>query len=253
MKKLIVFWFIFLGIVSVTNDPLHAAHILEPMGTEISATPPRGKMFGQIEYHVARGETENGTRTTERALQIEFEIGVGERTQINLEAEVLLEEESGGETEKGIEEIALGLKHRFLDESETTPDMAFLVEFAPAAGLERNSAELKGTLLLTRNLTNRWLVHAEVGYLYETERESDAGEVHIHNESHLIYNLAPVYQFIPDQLLFILDLNGRGDAVTIAPEVIWVTDHLTFKLAVPVGVTDEAVDTSFRLGVSKLF
>jgi hypothetical protein len=253
------------GSLLLSNDVIYAAHILEPLGTEIAATPPRGRMFGQIEYAYSKIDPDEGEEITSHTLPIEFEIGVGERTQLNLEAEVLLkeEEDSSEESENGIEEMAFGLKHRFLDESETLPDAAFLVEFAPAAGLKGDEAELKGTFLLTKNFTNRFLVHIETGYLHETEREVEVegteGEVHVENANIFIYNIAPIIRVIPDRLLFMIELNGasnfRDDTniITIAPEAIFAVQNTALKVAVPAGLTDESQDIGIRVGLSRLF
>lgn len=263
MKRITLSVMAFLGTMLLTNDLLYAAHILEPLGTEIAATPPRGRMFGQIEYAYSKDDSENGNEVTSHILPIEFEVGIGERTQLNLEAEVLLEESSGGETENGIEEMAFGLKHRLLDETKTLPDMAFLVEFSPAAGLRGDEAELKGTILLTKNLTNRFLVHVETGYLLETEREVEienhVAEVNVENANIFVYNVAPIFRVIPDRLLLLAELNGESNfrdninRVTIAPEVILAIKRLSLKLAVPFGITDEARDIGVHFGISKLF
>jgi hypothetical protein len=254
-----------LGSLLIANDLIYAAHILEPLGTEIAATPPRGRMFGQIEYAYSKIDPDEGEEITSHTLPVEFEIGVGERTQLNLEAVVLLKEEEGSseESENGIEEMAFGLKHRFLDESETLPDAAFLVEFAPAAGLKGDEAELKGTLLFTKNLTNRFLIHVETGYLHKTEREVEVegieGEVHVENANIFVYNIVPIIRVIPDRLLLMVELNGESnfrddiDAITIAPEAIFAIQNMALKVAVPLGLTDESQDMGVRVGLSRLF
>jgi hypothetical protein len=74
-----------------------------------------------------------------------------------------------------------------------------------------------------------------------------------------VYNIAPIYRVIPDKLLLVAELNGKTnnttnvDDVTIAPEVIYVVGNTAFKLAVPFGITDDAKDTSVKVGVSRLF
>ena len=263
MKILKLTLFGSLGFLLIVSSFVEAAHILEPLGTEISQTPPRGRAFGQIEYVYSDDNPELGEDVTEHKLAFEFEIGVGERTQLNLEAEVLLEEEEEGspDTENGIEEIAVGFKHRFLDETGVLPDAAILMEFAPAAGLKGNEAELKATLLLTKNFTNRFLIHLESGILYITERETEGfdGETEIHNSNILIYNIAPIIRIIPDRLLAVAELNGESDFktnsnnVSIMPEVILAVKNHAFKLGVPIGVSEDAKDIGVRFAISKLF
>ncbi|HEX9758998.1 MAG TPA: hypothetical protein VGB26_14555, partial [Nitrospiria bacterium] len=243
--------------------------------TEIAATPPRGRMFGQVEYLYTRKDPDNGPKVSTHLLPLEFEIGVGERTQLNLEAAVLLEEKIEGVQGKsdGIQEIAFGLKHRFFDETETLPDAGFLVEFAPAAGLKGDEAELKTTFLFTKNLSNSFLFHLETGYLLETEREIEVegtvigggpdvegeGKTHVQNAHIFVYNLAPIFRVIPDRLLLVTELNGESnfkthfDHIMVRPEVIFVIQELALKFAVPVGITSEADDWGFHFGISKLF
>ena len=255
--------FSIVGTLLIVNNFVEAAHILEPLRTEISQTPPRGRTFGQIEYVYSDDDPEVGKDVTEHELAVEFEIGVGERTQLNLEAEILLEEEEEGspETENGIKGIAVGLKHRFQDETGVLPDAAFLTEFAPAAGLKGNEAELKATLLLTKNFTNRFLIHLESGILYITERELEVadGETEIHNANIFIYNIAPIVRIIPDRILAVVELNGVSDFkansndVSIMPELILVVKNHAFKLGVPIGISEDAKDFGIRFAISKLF
>jgi len=259
---------------AVTHDGF-AAHILEPLGTEIAATPPRGRMFGQVEYLYTQKDPDDGPKVNTHLLPLEFEIGVGERTQLNLEAAVLIEEDIEGVQGKsdGIQEMAFGLKHRFFDETETLPDAGFLVEFAPAAGLKGDEAELKTTLLFTKNLSNRFLVHLETGYLLETEREIEVegmvigggpdvegeGKTKVENTHHFVYNVAPVFRLIPERLLLVAELNGESnfkthfDDIMVRPEIILVIQELALKFAVPVGISSEADDFGFHFGISKLF
>ena len=273
MKRAIFSLIVLFGTVLIADDFLYAAHILEPLGTEIAATPPRGRMFGQMEYLYSKDDPDNGAEVTSHVFPVEFEVGVGERTQLNFEALVLLEKKVEGvvETDSGIQELAFGLKHRFLDETKTLPDTAFLVEFAPAAGLKGDEAELKGTFLMTKNLTNRFLVHVETGYLLETEREikvegtisgtdvTGKGKIEVENASIFIYNVAPIIRVIPDRLLLLAELNGESNFrdnnndITIAPEVIFVIQKLALKFRVPIGLTDEADDIGIHFGISKLF
>lgn len=267
MKKIYLALMVLLGIHLVAEEAAFPAHILEPLGTEISATPPRGRMFGQIEYLYSKDEPKVGPEIKTHLLPLEFEIGVGERTQLSFEAVMLLEEKEGrtGMTEDGIEEMAFGLKHRFWDESNSLPDAAYLVEFAPAAGLNGNEAELKGTVLLTKNVTRRFLVHLETGILHETERESEADlptgavETHVHTKNFYVYNVAPVFRLIPEKLLLAAELNGEThfkeavSKITLAPEVIYVVRDTALKLRVPFGLTEDSPDIGVHFGVSKLF
>lgn len=93
--------------VLVLADWVFAVHILEPLGTESAATPPRARMFGQAIYDFSREK--NTTKKNTHLLPVEFEIGLRERTQLNLEGEILLRQEETSATRKsGVEEIELG-------------------------------------------------------------------------------------------------------------------------------------------------
>jgi hypothetical protein len=267
MIRIISNLFIMISLLLSTNNPVFAAHILEPLGLEIAATPPRGRMFGEIAYSTTRKDLfdhEKTTETTKKSLALEFEIGVGEKTQINLEAEIIIAQEHGDEPmEKGIEEIAVGLKHRFWDETEKSPDAAFLMEFAPAAGLLGNESEVKTSLLLTKHFSPRFLIHTETGYLHETEREIavEAGKasVHLENAGFFIYQVAPVYQVIPDRLLVLATLSGKenlkdhDNAMTLAPGMIWVMGNTALKLSILLGLSEAATDDGVAFAISRLF
>lgn len=266
MKKIFIY---FVGIVCVLHSggDIFAAHILEPLGTEIAATPPRGRMFGQIEYEFSREEND-ATKNT-HLMPIELEIGIGERTQLNLESEILLrEKESGSAAESGIEEIGFGVKHRFLDETPDLPDAAFEVEFSPSTGLNGNGHGVKGVLIFSKNLHPRLVVHLNGAYELETEREFDsaAGTEEVVNHTAWFYNVAAMFRVIPDRLMALAELNGQthafGDTeLTLAPEVIGVIQtetffalqNLAFKLAIPIGLNERSPDIGVKFGVSKLF
>ncbi|MEO5657816.1 MAG: hypothetical protein ABIO65_13440 [Nitrospiria bacterium] len=264
----------------VLGIPAHeasAAHILEPLGTEIAATAPRGRIFGQIVYDYAKFE--NGTTLKTHLLPVEFEAGIGERSQLNLEGVVVLREEVGTAREHGVDELAFGLKHRFLDEGPTAPDAAFEVEYVPSAGLTGNGHALAGTLILSKNLGPRVVLHLNGGYELETERElavelgtpSDPDAVaavteEVHNQATWIYSVAPMFKVIPDKLILLAELNGRthasGDTeLVLVPEIIAVVQNETvfalqnvaFKFAVLFGLNDDSPDVGFKFGISKLF
>lgn len=244
-----------------------AAHIMEPLGTEIAATPPRGRMFGQVNYEYTREK--NGTTKTTHLLPIEFEIGLGERIQLNLEGDILLRENTTGSPIKsGIEEIGVGVKHRFLDETQLLPDAAFEMEYSPSIGLKGNERGIKGTLIFSKNLHPRFVVHFNGAYELETERELDVTSKtdEVVNHETWFYNVAPMFKAIPDILMVLAELNGytevSGNTVlTLAPEVIVVIQTGTFfalqnmaiKLAVPFGLNGNSPEIGVKFGLSMLF
>ena len=264
----------------VLGVPAHevlAAHILEPLDTEIAATSPRGRMFVQIVYDYAKFE--NGTTVKTHLLPVEFEAGIGERSQLNLKGVVVLREEVGTAREHGVDELAFGLKHRFLDEGPMAPDAAFEVEYVPSAGLTGNGHALAGTFILSKNLGPRFVLHLNGGYELETERgiavemgtptDPDAVAAvteEVHNQATWIYSVAPMFKVIPDKLILLAELNGRthasGDTeLIVAPEMIAVIQsetffalqNIAFKVAVPFGLNDQSPDIGFKFGISKLF
>ena len=268
MKVIVIAVYLLLLFIVVLPGDVLAAHILEPLGTEIAATPPRGRMFGQVTYEYSREG--NGVTKTTHLLPIEFEIGLGERTQLNLDGEILLREEKSGASSRdsGVEEIGIGIKQRFLDESQLLPDAAFEAEYAPTIGLEGNAHSMKGVLILSKNLHPQVVVHLNGGYELETERELDvtSGTNKVVNHASWIYNVAPMFKAIPDRLMVLAELNGRTEVsgntvLTLAPEVIVVIQtetffalqNLAFKLALPFGLNADSPDIGVKIGLSKLF
>lgn len=266
MKKIFVFLYV-IGLLFISRSEVFAAHILEPLGTEITATPPRGRMFGQIQYEYSREE--NDTTKTVQLLPVELEIGIGERTQLNLGGEILLREKAtNSPKEGGVEEIGIGVKHRFLDETRALPDAAFEVEFSPSVGLNGNGHSVRGALIFSKNLHPRFVVHFNGAYEFETERELDWTDEteEVVNHTTWSYNVAPMIRVIPDRLMMLAELNGQATAfgdteLTLAPEVIGVIQtetfftlqNLAFKLAVPFGLNGHSPDIGVKFGISKLF
>lgn len=261
-------------VLTVFGHEAFGAHILEPLNTEIAATTPRGRMFGQIVYDYAKFE--NGTTVKTHLLPVEFEVGVGERTQLNLEGVIVLREDTAGVDESGVDELAFGVKHRFRDEGRGAPDMAFEAEYVPSAGLTGNHKAVAASLILSKNVTPRFVLHVNGGYELETEREVEGtadlvtGEVSLveeaHNEAIWFYNVAPMFKVIPDKLMVLAEFNGRtpasGDTTMIVvPEVIAVLQsdtflalqNVAFKFGVPFGLNDDSPDVGIQFGISKLF
>lgn len=263
--------------LSVFAHDVFGAHLLEPLSTEIAATTPRGRMFGQIGYDYSKFE--NGTTAKTHLLPVGFEIGVGERTQLNLEGIIVLREEVGAAREHGVDELAVGVKHRFWDESRLAPDAAFAAEYIPSAGLLGNSKGIAGTLILSKNVGTRFVLHLNGGYELETEREMETATANVagtdvvtavneqvHNTATWAYSVAPMFKVIPDKLMLLAEVNGlvhaSGDTeLVVAPEIIGVIQSATFfalqnvafKFAVPFGLNDDSPDLGVTFAISKLF
>jgi len=266
-------------VLSVFAHEAFGAHIMEPLGTEIASTTPRGRMFGQIVYDYSKFE--NGTTIKTHVLPVEFELGVGERTQLNLEGVIALREDTAGVHESGVDELAVGVKHRFLDEGRVAPDMAFEAEYVPSAGLTGNGKAVAGALILSKNVTPRFVLHLNGGYELETEREVEVETAPVgsggedvvvgiteeaHNQATWFYNVAPMIKVIPDKLMVLAEFNGRTSAsgdttMVVVPEVIAVfqsdtnfaLQNVAFKFGVPFGLNDDSPDIGFKFGISKLF
>lgn len=246
-------------------ETAYGAHILEPLGTGTAATPPRGRIFGQVAYSIT--EPHNTAPHNISGFTIEFEAGIGERTQLNLEAETLLQDETGEGNEKGIEEISFGLKQRFLDETEMLPDSAFEVEFAPTAGFGIDERSISATLIFSKNITPQILLHLNLGYGINTEIKIEGPETITARDSFGIINVTPIFKAIPDKLMLMTEFNAKIDPgrdsseVTLSPEAIFVIQtatffkmqNMAFKFAFPIGLTSDSPDIGVRFGVSKLF
>lgn len=240
-----------------------AAHILEPLGTEIPATPPRFRAFTQIGHDYFRFRGRRGDkriRSRESVSPLEIEVGLGERTQLNLEWEILWEEKEvekhEDEVERvrvmGLEEFAFGVKHRFLDETRTVPDAALLLEYAPPVGL-KNTHEIGALLLASKNLTPWLFVPINIGYGLENNGK----------RSHLlIYNFAFMWRLIPDRLIPLVEFNGKRNfqelthEIVAVPEVIWVPPvrrQMALKFGVPIGLRSDSPNWGVRAGVSILW
>ena len=73
MKLLIFTINMFAVFFLVSGDIVYAAHVLEPLGTDIAATPPRGRMFGQIEDVYSRDEPDDWREIKSHNIGLDFE------------------------------------------------------------------------------------------------------------------------------------------------------------------------------------
>lgn len=256
---------IVLFLLFLCTDLAYGAHILEPLGTETAATPPRGRMFGQLTYAVTEPNDQASHNIS--AFSIEFEAGIGEKTQLNLEAETLLNNESGDNQEKGVEEISFGLKQRFLDETEMAPDSAIEVEFVPSSGFDIDERSILATIILSKNITPEILVHLNLGYRLKTGIKTAGPETIIDRDGIGIINVTPIFKAIPDKLMLMTEFNAKIDPaedtleIVFSPEVIFVVQtatffnmqNMAFKFAFPIGLTNDSPDIGVQFGVSKLF
>ncbi|HSG06119.1 MAG TPA: hypothetical protein VLB09_06945 [Nitrospiria bacterium] len=231
------------------------------MGTEIPVTVPSGSLFGQLEYSYAVNNSGTDGKITSHALPMEFEIGLGKHTQINLEGEILLEERADpmGEKESGIEELAFGLKRRLSEETSYFPASAFLVEYAPASGLEGSHSEFKTSLLLGKTLGNRVHLYISTGYLLETKRETEGSETEVENVQHFQYHFAPAVTIIPHHIIGLVEFIGETDfkhaqtEAVLMPELIVGNDDISLKVGIPLGLTSESADYGVRVALSRFF
>ena len=264
MKPLILILMI-LGTINGLTVNLVQAHLMEPLLTETAYTVPPGRLSAHIEYLFTTHKQTSETETTSHLLPVEFEMGVGYKTQFNIEATLILKEKTvpGGKEEKGIEEMSFGLKHRFIEETRMRPKTAFLVEFVPSTGLEGNTSELSGALVLSKTLKKRFSIHVEGGYLYETERENRVSgttvTTDVVNSGTMIYRVAPGFQVIPERLLLGVELTGEThlrnyiNDLSIAPELILIVGKSALKLRILIGLSEEANDIGVHFGLSRLF
>lgn len=127
-------------------------------------------------------------------------------------------------------------------------DPAFEAEFVPSIGLKGNEHGFKGALILSKNHHSRFIVHINVAYELETEREIDVSPPsdEVVNHATWFYNVAPMFRVFPDRLMVLAELNGQTKAsdnteLTLGSEVIGVIQtetsfalqNLTFKTCCP--------------------
>jgi hypothetical protein len=111
MTRIISNLFIMISLLLSTNNPVFGAHILEPLGLEIAATPPRGRVFGGIVYSNNSKDIAEGEKVAEDALSLEFEVGVGENTQLHFEAGIIIAEEHGHEIVGEVTPLMMSMNH----------------------------------------------------------------------------------------------------------------------------------------------
>lgn len=263
--------YLVISIFFLSVNQSFGAHILEPLGTEIPATAPRYRTFGQIGHDFSRfrGVLKNKkgaklekkrVRSRESASEIEIEMGLGERTQFNLEWEILWEEKEAEKEEDelertrimGLEEFAFGIKHRFLDETYKLPDAGLILEYSPPVGL-KDTHGISAVFLASKNITSRLFIPVNLGYGLENNGKS------AHS---LIYNFAFMWRLLPDELIPLVEFNGRrnftdlNNKIVAVPEVVWVlpfVKNVSLKFGVPIGLNNASPDWGIRFALAKLF
>lgn len=243
----------------ILADTYSHAHPLEPLGTEITDIVPTGEYSVKAAYSYDR--TNDAENIDTHSLPLEIEIGLTERTEFVIESEVLLANIVDGDTgERGIEEIAFGVKRLLMEDSDYFPDTAIGLEFAPVTAQGEGMA-LSGMLIFSKLIKDRIYLHANFGYEFEREHVDDATDL----TNTIFYNLAFVYRFIPNVLSGLVELNAEHhfpeegatvDRIVVVPEIILQPSNkiefLTLKFGVPIGVTNgsSTPDWGIKAGLS---
>jgi hypothetical protein len=249
-----------LWVFLLVSPAVHAAHLFEPLETEITQTAPEGKFFGFTGYkYETNGETEH-------ELPIEIEYGLSERTQLNLEGEILILKKEGDDEERGVKEIGFGLKHLLWGDPDPhhAPSESLLeglslaaeLEFAPVNRTSGDAQAFVFKLIASQVVTDKLVVHVNVGY--ELESRTVNGTRDEFNTA--LWRVAPMWELIHDRLYAVGELVGERDftrdvtKISVIPELVvspWPS--VSFKAGMSVGLNDETADWGVRSGVSVLF
>lgn len=248
-----------LAVVGCLTSAVEAAHVTEPIETESTLIPPKGHLFVFTGYTF---ET-NGER--EHELPVEVEFGLTERTQLNLEGEVLILEEND-EKERGVKELAFGLKQLLWGNPDVlhptgqglreNSALALSLDFAPVSRVSGDAQAFTVKLLASQAVGHNLLVHMNAGY--ELESRTISGERKAVNTA--LWRIAPMWQLVHDRLYAVGELVGERDftqdatKLSFIPElIVSPTSSVSFKVGFAVGLTDATPDWGIRSGVSILF
>jgi hypothetical protein len=224
------------------SSPVQAAHLFEPLETESTLTAPEGRFFAFTGYtYETNGETEH-------ELPIEVEFGLTDRTQFNMEGEILILKKGGDDNERGIKEIGFGIKHLIWgdpDPHHALSDgllerlsLAGELEFAPVSRVSGDAQAFSVKFIASEVVTEKLALHINMA----------------------LWRIAPMWELVHDRLYAVGELVGERNftqdvtKVSVIPEIIMSSSQsMSIKVGVSMGLTSDTADWGVRSGVSVLF
>ena len=248
-KKVILFLF-FSALMSFPSITTYAA---QPLSTDDAGTVEKGEF--QLEFDFDATRQDNHDREYSPSLTLTY--GLLERMDLGIGSGYFFVHPKEGKKENGLADTELKVKYRLIDEKDWEPAFAItgtlkIPTASESKGLGTGKTDFGINTILTKNLSERLVLHLNLGYTF-------IGEHHVGNE--LNYSLAA--QFIltkkwalVGEVMGINNLNGRhGDDPLsgLLGTYYLITDKIIWDAGLEFGMSKAAPDFRLTTGLTLLF
>ncbi|MDX2114728.1 MAG: hypothetical protein SFZ24_03785 [Planctomycetota bacterium] len=259
----------------------HAARAQEAMYTEAATMPSPGVFLLRNQYHYSvygSSPVDGSTATETHEFLTTLQFGVANDLAVRVDVPVALETEefpTGDDYDKGVEDIDLMLKWRFLRNDTGGVDTiraALLAGAGVASGDDSDFSSQSVNPLLGAVFTKVWGrlgVNQDIIYRWNTGGERDANLGGEGPDDAFMHNSALVYRIIPDQYTsettgawyLTAELNGlyetNGDyELRWAPGLMYEGRRFGFEIMAQLPLwhdLDERPELDFRVGIGFRF
>jgi cobalt/nickel transport protein len=249
-KKKVILSIFFFSLISFSSTTTNAAR---PLTTEDAWTVEKGEF--QLEAGFDALRQDNHDRAYSPSLTLTY--GLLERMDLGIGSGYIFSHPKEGERENGMADTEIKLKYRWIDEKIWRPALAVsgilkIPTASESKGLGSGQIDFDINAILTKNLSKRWVVHLNLGYIF-------IGEDHVNNE--LKYSVATEFVLTEKWVLVgeiagVNNLNGRhGDDPFsgLIGTYYLITDKIIWDAGLEIGMNEAAPDVRLTTGWTWLF
>jgi cobalt/nickel transport protein len=248
-KKAVLFIF-FASLISFSSVTTHAAR---PLTTDDAWTIEKSEF--QLEAGFDALRQDNHDREYSPSLTLSY--GLLKRMDLGIGSGYVFSHPKEGERENGIADTEIKLKYRWMDEKDWMPVLTVsgilkIPTASESKGLGSGQTDFGINVIVTKNLSKRWVVHLNFGYTF-------IGEDHVNNE--LNYSMAAQFMLtekwaVVGEVVGVNNFNGRhGDDPFsgLIGTYYSITDKIIWDAGLEFGMSKAAPDFRFTTGLTWLF
>ena len=240
----------------------HAQTITTDRPTFVESSSTVGKGNVQVEGSMAFDRTERSSGDTDNwTTPFLFRVGIADGWELRLGSDWLIsnrfvDEAGQGTTTTGVSDVALGMKWAFLESSGAGPSMGALVHAdLPSGSDDFRGQGLRPSLRITAewDLGSDWAIGVMPGVIYDNDDTGRfvAGVLGAVVAKGITDGLGVFLEVAFEQLAE--DQRGGNVGFVDFGGSFLLNDRWQLDAAAVVGVTDEAPDIGFTVGLSGLF
>jgi cobalt/nickel transport protein len=248
-KKLILSLF-FSSLISFSATTADAAR---PLTTDDAWTVEKSAF--QLEAGFDALRRDNHDREYSPSLTLSY--GLSERMDLGIGSGYVFSHPKEGERENGIADTEIKLKYRWMDEKDWMPAFAVsgilkIPTASESKGFGSGQTDFGINVMVTKNLSKRWVVHLNIGYTF-------IGEDHVNNE--LNYSVAVQFMLtekwaLVGEVVGVNNFNGRKGDDPISGLIgtyYSITDKVIWDAGLEIGMSKAVPDFRFTTGLTWLF